>query len=375
MNMKILLVGMFALILTSCHQEKGSSSIVNDDVTKICDSETFVSSVIEVNKIIPLETIDSSLLGRIEKVMKRNGEYYIKSANRPLIVFSENGKYLKTIGNLGLGLGEYSTFFDFDVVNNTVYILNSNKIQLFTLKGQYLGSIPIMLNSSGIRVSKDRIFLFVLGDDYVVHVLDQTGKEMSKVLKKNQALRLCKSIPFVRYGNNHLLFAQGRSNDILAYNNQAERFEEMTYLSSSDNLTAAKEASLLESVGRNSPELMSNGKIFDGLTSSDTQLVFASIEGDDVVVWVRDVSNNFSKGYRLSSLKDDVTFTSPDFFVRENTDGGNVFLSYIMPYRLAEGLEKNGRHSDSSNYKKISAMLKTLNVEEANPVIIEYTFK
>lgn len=363
------------LLFVSCSQNTLNKCIVNDDTVKINRSEIPISSIIQIKNMIPLETTDASLLGRIEKVVRDEERIYIKSANKPLIVFNDNGKFLETIGSLGSGPEEYSVFLDFDICEDLIYILTVNKIQIFAKEGAFLKSIPILVNASGFRVIGDKILLFVLGNSYVVHVLDMNGKLLDRELERNQALRLSKAIPFVRYGEGHLLFSQGRSNDILAYNIHTGAFEKMSYLSSSDNLSASKEALLMESEKRNSTAFKNNGKTFDGLTSSDTHTLFGSIDGDDIVVWIKDVRKGDVKAYALSSLTDDLTFTSSDFFIKENTDGGDLFLSYLMPYLLLEGLENNRVHSDSPNYEQISLMLDSLNVEEANPVIIEYSFK
>ena len=94
-----------------------------------------------------------------------------------------------------------------------------------------------------------------------------------------------------------------------------------------------------------------------------------------IILWVKDVAKNLTTAYSFAALIDDLTYTSSDFLVKENTDGGDVFLSYLFPYSLEDGLKKNQKLSENENFKFIEAMLENLDIEESNPVIIEYIFK
>lgn len=374
--MKLLNILVLILIFISCDKTPSTiNSIVDDTNIEVKSSELSLSSIVKIKKIIPLETNSASLLGNIEKIMKRNNKYYIKSKNRSLAIFDLTGKYVNSIGSLGVGPDEYPALLDFDTDSEFIYILTTNKIQVYSQQGNFIKFIPLSLNVSGFRVVNDKILLFVLGDSYVVHLIDFEGKTIDKRLKRTQPLRLTKSIPFVRYGSDYFLFPQGHANNILAFNIIKERFENLKYLSSLNNMSAEEEANMNEPKLANNKGYSQNKRSFDGLTSSITQTIFGSIERDEVVLWVKDISQNQVNAYLFASLNDDLTFTSSDFLVKENTDGGDVFLSYLMPYSIAEGLGKNQMFSDNKNYKTLQLMLDSISVEESNPVIIEYVFK
>lgn len=362
----------------SCVQNynKQSGAIVNNENLLTKNEETFMSNIIQLENIIPLETTDSSLIGRIEKIMKKNNDIYVKSDKNSLLLFHEDGKFQGHIGTLGIGPEEYPMAIDFDVDADNVYVLTVGKIQVYNRTGKFERTIPLNFNVAGFRVLRERILLFVLGDDFVIHLIDKTGNPIETVLKRTQALRLCKAIPFVRYTNDVYLFAQGRSNDVLAYDESTNTFSSMTYLSSSDNLSATEENLLLEEHNGHRDNSIESKTCFDGLSSNGKQILFGAIKGkDDLDLWMKDITSGKSDVYSLLSLKNDLTFTSVNSFFNDNTEGDNGFLSYFVPYYIEEGLSKNESHSNEKNYKILKKILSNINIEEANPIIIEYKFK
>jgi hypothetical protein len=64
-----------------------------------------------------LETNDSCLFGEINKLEIYNGQYYIldRSDRKKIFVFSKNGKFIRAIGSVGKGPGEYNNVEDFTV--------------------------------------------------------------------------------------------------------------------------------------------------------------------------------------------------------------------------------------------------------------------
>lgn len=266
----------------ACQQQKNidTNEAIITDSTEIIDTNTPMSSIMEISNIIPLETSELSLLGEIEKIIKRNGVIYVKSRNRALTIFDEKGKFLHTIGAIGAGPEEYPMLADFDINKEKVYILTVNKIQVYNRNGEWLNSIPLNLNASGIRLTNDKILLFVLGDEHVVHLLDENGQKIESVLKRNQALRLSRSISFIKY-DDCLLFPMGRSNDILAYDiSKGGTFRQMSYLSSAQ-LSNEQEATLMESSQDYRKELNNRG-CFEGLLADNTHAIVPFIKNGDV---------------------------------------------------------------------------------------------
>jgi hypothetical protein len=98
-------------------------------------------------EIIPLETVDSSLIVWIKKVVPVGDELYIHDdwANK-LHVFDKNGKYKHKIGRRGQGPGEYLNMQDciVDASNNDIYMLSIfGRIKRFALNGLFKEEIEL----------------------------------------------------------------------------------------------------------------------------------------------------------------------------------------------------------------------------------------
>ena len=377
LDMKFYCLLLLVLFL-SCKQESDRKEALMDAVAaERSDARMDLSSILKVKKIIPLQTSDSSLVGRVNKIYKSEGCFYVQSGNKTLTVFNGEGKFLRKIGSLGNGPEEFPDLTDFDVDRQHVYILTARKILVFDKRGKYERSIALPGNVSGFRVIGDKMLMFVLGEEHVCYLTDMEGKVVECRLKRNEALRLVRAVPFVSYGTHKILFQKGHSNDLLSYDLTTGCFEDMVFLASGDALSSEKENELLQTPGINRQDILSYGTVFDGLTSSATQTIFGSIEkGKGLTLWVKDHVKGTQRSYALSNLRDDITYTSPDFFAMENTYSPESFITYIQPYRIVEGLEENAEHSQEDNYKSIKQVMDSAgDAEEGNPVLIEFEFE
>ena len=160
------------MFLSSCAgtTKTSTGAIVNDEMENLHKGSVSLSSLVDVENIIPLETTDVSLLGEISKIQKKEDLIYVSSRNRPLSLFDKQGRFLGQIGSIGVGPEEYVQLIDFDVDRDFVYLLTNQKIQVYEKDGEWVKSIPLELNASGICVTESNLVLFGLGDKYVVHI-------------------------------------------------------------------------------------------------------------------------------------------------------------------------------------------------------------
>lgn len=92
---------------------------------------------------IPLETTPKSLLKKIKKVEFSKNFIFICDYFK-LLQFDKTGKFIRQVGNIGRGPGEYITIPDFciDDQKEKIYIIGwgINKVLIFDFNGNYLRS-------------------------------------------------------------------------------------------------------------------------------------------------------------------------------------------------------------------------------------------
>lgn len=372
---RIVLFILTVFFVSACSRKnivKTKEFIITDSVEVVNKKNTLMSSIMTISNIIPLETSELSILGEIEKIIKRDGFIYVKSRNRPLALFDEKGRFIHNIGKIGAGPEDYSMLADFDINNKEIYILTINKIQVYDLEGNWIRTVPLDLNASGIRLTDDKMLIFALGNENVIHLLDNSGQKMKSLLKRNQALRICRNISFVKYGN-YILFPMGRSNDILAYDTSGNGvFKKISYLSSGQ-LSNEEESDFMENNQSYKKELDNLG-FFDGMITDNTHVIVPFIKKGKVTLWIKNIRTSQIQAYELSSLKNDLTFSSTHSFFLDNMESKDAFLTYVMPYKLKEYLQKTQHQEKNQHYERLNKVMENCE-DEGNPILIEYKIK
>ena len=107
-------------------QNSKDKRIIDLDQAKYPDTFFLDSRLYKSVKIIPLETNESCLIGYINKVQVIDNYVLIMDASiaKSLYVFDREGRFIRKIGSVGQGPGEYVSISDFTVDrdNKTVYI-------------------------------------------------------------------------------------------------------------------------------------------------------------------------------------------------------------------------------------------------------------
>ena len=165
------------LALSACGQVKNETEYLSkvDDVKEYEDDK--LSSILESFDIVPLETNDDCLIGRVTCIKKRNGRYYVMSDMKNLHVFDGDGRFLLKVSNEGQGPGEYSQLLDFEVDGLNVYLLDYKKLHLFTLDGKFQKTVPLDANVRTIRCVEGGFLAFLdeAKDGNILAFLDKEG--------------------------------------------------------------------------------------------------------------------------------------------------------------------------------------------------------
>ena len=108
------------LILSyACQQKEKNVFLFGNANLVVPNSNIEISALLgDSVKLTPLETQQESFIGRINKIKKFNGDYYVLTENKWIHHFDTQGKYISSLEKLGNGPNEYTNIEDFDVYSN-----------------------------------------------------------------------------------------------------------------------------------------------------------------------------------------------------------------------------------------------------------------
>lgn len=112
-----------------------------------CDT-LFLSSMIDSVSIVRLESKENCMIGMIRDIKIYKDLIFISQYQQSsLLIFNSNGNFVRKIGNVGRGHGEYLGVASFDInpTNDQISILDNTtkKVSKYSLLGEFEGSFPI----------------------------------------------------------------------------------------------------------------------------------------------------------------------------------------------------------------------------------------
>ena len=176
-----LLICSVLLCLSACNQKSIQEDVLITLDTHIAiktKKEIRLSEIAESIEYVKLETTPESLISNGTFLV---GEKYIVYCNRnpaKVILFNREGKYIREIGTVGKGPGEfmYPIYMELDSDENRLlvesYEPRSNKLFEFNIQGELLktGSIPSR-SEGGLKYTWDNKFIY-MQDRYMRDSLD-----------------------------------------------------------------------------------------------------------------------------------------------------------------------------------------------------------
>ena len=111
MSMKQVWIGIAVCLCLSCTRMRDGQEGVVLDLTETGTDTLGFCDVFDVVGVVPLETTDECLLGYVSKVEVVDGNYYVLDGQRKAVfVFDGQGTFLRRIGIVGHGHGEYAVY-------------------------------------------------------------------------------------------------------------------------------------------------------------------------------------------------------------------------------------------------------------------------
>lgn len=393
---------LFTFFLFSCSVKQKELSLggalynINLDGEK--ETSIPYSFIFKNVRTIILETNKDCLIGGINELQVFDGYIYILDVHRAksLFVFDTEGRFIRKIGRLGRGPGEYIRVSDFtlDTENRFIFLQDQgSRVHKYQLDGTYVNSITVQTsrsNNSFIQYYNGWLYSSVLAwdptpDDYTLLKSDPNdGKILSRSLplKYNNGFAMGFSTghsSFVSRTSNPPKYTQLFMNYIMSVGETIMPYIELK----SENLVTDKDIENLQEeadVKKFADNLMiflqESSKIWDvqGLVENDDLIIFRYQNGFYIFNTV--VYNKASESVKLVNyLSNDLLFIEDKSgvfgrFVFSDTKGVYEVLHTNMFNDFQESIRRNEVVPDLDN----ADQLMQLN-DDSNPVILFYEFK
>ena len=151
----------FSIMLISCSSKNNQQELSLDGAYYTIDLDAEkedpipLSSLFKSVRTVILETGEDFLIGNISTIHVFDGHIYILDSRKAkgLYVFDMEGRFIRKIGGLGQGPGEYLEPADFtlDTNNGIIYICDmKNRVHKYNLDGTFIHTITIQAPNSTI---------------------------------------------------------------------------------------------------------------------------------------------------------------------------------------------------------------------------------
>ena len=144
---RLLVLFCAGILVVSCREQKKSAPTGADvkEVTfKEAPKDFLIASTFKNIHMIQLEATEESLISDIKRVVDVEGKVYVLTRTNEIFCFDRaTGKYIRTIGRLGEGPGEYVSAMDicYDEKEKCICVVDYYKsaIHNYSLDGRFLG--------------------------------------------------------------------------------------------------------------------------------------------------------------------------------------------------------------------------------------------
>lgn len=200
-------------------------TIKTDDAVELNLSEIF-----DTITFIPLINNKTGAVS-VDKIIFVKDKIYIldKKFAKGVFIYSKNGEFIKRVGNIGRGPGEYDGVSDFDFDDNKIIISDHpNKLLIFNEKGDFISRMTSDFTFSSF-ISVDNGYLFFNRyrssvDNCFFNVIktDKNLKFMQGYLPYKKDLLHSNTLSYVSHfvrTDNEILFSQGFTNTVYSYKN------------------------------------------------------------------------------------------------------------------------------------------------------------
>lgn len=327
---------------------------------------------IKIDQLLPLETIEESMVGYVNKLVLSNGKIILLDFQKTnsVLSFENNGKFSKRIYNIGKSENEYLFNRDFIVNENSsgYYLFDKklDKLLEFDTSFNFIKKIdiPFSINTI-INLSSDSFLVERSSENnFFVNLCDSEFNIVDEYIKRpNHQLHydINNPFPFKMISKSKLLYHPSFSSYIYQYENDRFKrkykiidkkgFPDENFFNSNKGVHPGR---LLDRIKN---EMLLS---FLDFYENDDYLVLKYYRGSEPNVTIYNKRKNESTTFNTSidcinaSILNNI----------KSTDENGRFVSFIYPFELAGNIELD---QTLENF-----MLRNVTGEENNPIIVYF---
>ena len=366
------------LILTSCDKNisEGNEMRVINISLKESEDKLKLSSIVKQKKWVILETTDSCLIGRIDKIKITKDYLFVLDiySTKALYTFNKSGKFIAKIGRTGRGPGEYAFPFDFTIDENRklIYILdNGNRLMQYSYNGSFIESLNL-LGFTAFSVEKtNKGFAFISGD-----------RDDNLILTDNNLFKKNSYFPYVsRYVDKTIIHPLQEFNSTYLYRRNLcdtvffiKEFEitPSTFINfGSKSFSLSQNPDLVENTAK---KKMRNYCIMRHYYETQTHIYIVFIYNNSPYINVYSKKTEKSILYDFNSYINDISYEQKSSYVLGIDEYSNSFVCLVEPFNLIDGIKKDIDQSDNEeSYTEVLTIAQRLSIT-SNPILLFLEF-
>ena len=372
---KLLTTLLVGALCICCEKPSNHNSIIQESTN--ASSTVNLSEILANFRLIPLEKTPAALIFEVRKRVKNDGLFYILNGDKQLLVFDNDGLFVRQISSHGRGPGEYEVISDFDVNDDHIVILDIGKTHFYNKNGGYEKSIPIKFRGYKMKFLPGGNIIFnSSGEEDLLCIMNPDGQEISRYLKRGKRHMIRKMNPFIQIGEK-IYFQDGTlANDIWCYDCKSGNDGMIKFVDDPDAVSADQEEEYVASQGFEYAGNTNSRMKVRGMNASKEKGMAITFKNDDVSAHLHifEVGTGKSIRYEMApsaQILEDITFSEMPYslFATFNCAAENNLISVVQPYKIQENLEKNKDKSGNDNYENTKRIIGSLgDVYDANPL-------
>lgn len=369
------------MLMTACASDSHHESHFFDagDVSELPSAK--LSDLIEVTKVVPLETSDSVIIGNVSRILKHGDRYYVYSERGriagmgTIFVFdTSNGRFICNIGQRGEGPGEIAPFtsIDFAVTDTAVFITDGSRlIRSFNPDGRFCSQYTISAPADNIIALPGKLLTYSQRDSMTWHIYSCTGEELSALAPANALSNIATSDRFLEIGGGRVMQSPTWCNETRIYDPTLNICIDTLIAEIPDVQTLTRYEQSLGPTEFGTVEGKCEGTLISRIaTDGMSKLMITSAPDFSAFrLWIITPAA-VTKTVDLADISDDITGNTesarPDILFSNGTPDG--YIAVIA----AESLGPDKDRMDSL----IATVVESSGLNpESNPVIVEYRLK